>query len=207
MTIEQKTHTRSGISKFVFLCGVAALSKVVANFLWELGVWAWVVNLWAMFVDLLDSTPQPLWLDIAALLGLLWLTVGSCMVWAVCGRQDHDQREQSKPKEKAKRSGPKDRREKVGHLVKNLRLRKGWAVAALADRAQVRTSHIINIEHGVATLTDPVTGKLAAALGVMPEYLTRPMMLDSHDCNDKWSNVTEYSQYGGFENTGAHNHD
>ncbi len=72
-----------------------------------------------------------------------------------------------------------------GELVKELRVRKGWTQAQLADLSEMAVSNLSNIERNRSRLGEDRAIVLAEALGVKPELLLFPNGFEREDLQPK----------------------
>lgn len=72
-----------------------------------------------------------------------------------------------------------------GQVVKELRIKKGWTQAVLAQITGMAVSNISNIESGRSRLGDDRAILLAEALGVRPELILFPNGFERDDLEPK----------------------
>ncbi len=68
-----------------------------------------------------------------------------------------------------------------GQVIKELRVKKEWTQAVLAEISGVPVSNLSNIESGRSRLGEDRAIFLAHALGVSPEFLFFPIGLERED--------------------------
>lgn len=61
-----------------------------------------------------------------------------------------------------------------GEVIKDLRIKKGWTQALLAEITDIAVSNISNLEHGRSRLGEDRAILIAKAFGVKPEFLLFP---------------------------------
>ncbi|MCX6107896.1 MAG: helix-turn-helix transcriptional regulator [Proteobacteria bacterium] len=72
-----------------------------------------------------------------------------------------------------------------GQVVKELRIKKGWTQAVLAQITGMAVSNISNIESGRSRLGEERAILLAEALGVRPEFILFPNGFERNDLEPK----------------------
>ena len=78
-----------------------------------------------------------------------------------------------------------------GQVVKELRTKKVWTQAVLADITGIAVSNISNIESGRSRLGEDRAILLAEALGVRPEYILFPNGFERSDLEPKIRSIRE----------------
>lgn len=76
-----------------------------------------------------------------------------------------------------------------GQVVRELRQKKGWTQAVLAQITDMAVSNISNIESGRSRLGEDRAILLAAALGVKPEFLLFPNGFEREDLKDRLKEI------------------
>lgn len=76
-----------------------------------------------------------------------------------------------------------------GKVIKELRLKKGWSQATLADLVGMAPANLSNIEAGRSSLGDVRAILLAEALGVKPEFLLFPNGFEREDLKPKINSI------------------
>lgn len=72
-----------------------------------------------------------------------------------------------------------------GQVIKELRAKKGWTQAVLAEITGMAVSNISNLESGRSRLGDDRAILLAEALGVKPEFILFPNGFERADLEPK----------------------
>lgn len=76
-----------------------------------------------------------------------------------------------------------------GEVVKELRQKKGWSQAVLADLVGMAQTNLSNIESGRSTLGEVRAILLAEALGVKPDFLLFPNGFEREDLKTKINSI------------------
>lgn len=79
-------------------------------------------------------------------------------------------------------------RQQIGPAIHELRIRRCWSLAELAERAGISRSHLSRLEHGGSVPSYLVLERLAAALGVSVDYFIA-FERTSHELDDELSGL------------------
>ncbi len=78
-----------------------------------------------------------------------------------------------------------------GQVVKELRAKKGWTQAVLANLTGIAISNISNIESGRSRLGEDRAILLSEALGVKPEFILFPNGFERSDLEPRIRSIRE----------------
>lgn len=78
-----------------------------------------------------------------------------------------------------------------GEVVKELRLKKGWTQATLADITGMAVANLSNLENGHSRLGEDRAILLAEAFGVKPEFILFPNGFERADLEPKLRSIRE----------------
>lgn len=78
-----------------------------------------------------------------------------------------------------------------GQVIRELRTKKGWSQAILAEITGMAVSNLSNIENGRSRLGEDRAILLAEALGVKPEFILFPNGFERKDLESKLQRIRQ----------------
>lgn len=81
-----------------------------------------------------------------------------------------------------------------GQVLRELRKKKGWTQAVLAEITEMAVSNLSNIESGRSRLGEVRAILLAEALGIKPEFLLFPSGFEREDLRPKLRQIRKKIQ-------------